>query len=133
VATLGAPQPLTAHRQERALPAAEPVEPLRGMSGAFLNCEDEHVTNTAFYGDAAGGIFGRLLDLLNRLDAARIHYGLAHRRPDSVMIEVSLPGWRWEVEFMADGSVDVERYRSVAGVENDPALVELIFADIAAD
>ena len=46
------------------------------------------------------------------------------------MIEVSLPGWRWEIEFMADGSVDIERYRSVAGVENDPALLEDIFRGI---
>jgi hypothetical protein len=87
------------------------------------------MTEEAFYADAAGGIFGRLLDLLNRLDAAQIFYRLDHDRPDSVMVDVSLPGWRWEVEFMADGSVDVERYRSVAGVENDPALVELIFAE----
>jgi len=87
------------------------------------------MTETVFYGDAAGGIFGRLLDLLDRLDAAHIYYKLDHTRADSVMIDVSLPGWRWEVEFMADGSVDIERYRSVSGVENDPTLIELIFAD----
>jgi hypothetical protein len=77
-----------------------------------------------FYEDLTGGLFARLLDYLNTLDAAHVHYALKHTRPDSVMIDVSLPGWRWEIEFMADGSVDVERYESVAGVEKDPALLD---------
>ena len=79
-----------------------------------------------FYEDPPGEKFGRLLDYLNRLDAAGIHYTLAHTRPDSIMIDVSLPGWRWEIEFMADGSVDIERYRSVAGVENDETLLDTL-------
>ena len=79
-----------------------------------------------FYEDPPGDKFGRLLDYLNRLDAANIYYSLKHTRPDSIMIDVSLPGWRWEVEFMADGSVDIERYRSVAGVENDESLLDAL-------
>lgn len=77
-----------------------------------------------FYGDATGEAFRRLLDLLNRLDQAHIYYKLDHTRPDSIMIDPAVPGWRWEIEFMADGSVDIERYRSVAGVETDPTLIE---------
>lgn len=42
------------------------------------------------------------------------------------MVNVAAPGWRWEVEFMADGSLDIERYRSVEGVENDPGLIEAL-------
>lgn len=83
-----------------------------------------------FYRDAASGIFGRLLGLLNRLDAARVHYKLDHTRPDSLMIDIALPGWRWEVEFMADGSLDIERYQSTGGVVNDAALIEQIFIDL---
>jgi hypothetical protein len=49
-------------------------------------------------------LFGRLLELLNRLDRANVWYRLGHTRPDSVMVEIALPGWRWEVEFMADGA-----------------------------
>jgi hypothetical protein len=30
---------------------------------------------------------------------------------------------------MVDGSIDIERYRSVAGVENDPGLLETLFED----
>ncbi|MGN6609341.1 MAG: hypothetical protein ACTHMS_20305 [Jatrophihabitans sp.] len=80
-----------------------------------------------FYATGEGDTFGKLLDLLNRLDAARIWYRLHHSRPDTVMIDVAVPGWRWEIEFASDGSVAVERYRSIAGVEDDPALVEALF------
>lgn len=62
--------------------------------------------DAAFYAHSDGGIFGKLLDFLNRLDRAHISYKLRHTRPDSVMIDISLPGWRWEVEFMIDGSLD---------------------------
>jgi hypothetical protein len=87
--------------------------------------------DAAAYADMEGGPYGRLLDFLNRLDRVRISYKLGHTRPDSVMIDISLPGWRWEVEFMVDGSIDIERYRSVAGVENDPRLLEVLFEDAA--
>ena len=83
--------------------------------------------DAAFYADMEGGVFGRLIDFLNRLDRAHIFYKLDHARPDSVTIDISLPGWRWEVEFMVDGSIDIERYESVAGVENDPGLLESMF------
>lgn len=85
--------------------------------------------DVASRGGAAGEVFERLLDFLNRLDEAHIFYALGHTRPDSVMVGISLPGWHWEVEFMADGSVDVERYASVAGVQSDPNLLEALFAD----
>ena len=85
--------------------------------------------DSRFYEEPKGDSFGRLLYYLNRLDAASVHYTLAHTRPDSIMIDVSAPGWRWEIEFMADGSVDVERYRSVAGVENGPSLLDQLLRD----
>jgi len=79
--------------------------------------EDSHVGPPA-------EVFGRLLDFLNRLDAAHVHYTLLHTRPESVMVDIAMPGWRGEVEFMVDGSTEIERYKSVAGVEDDPALLE---------
>lgn len=69
-------------------------------------------------------VFERLPDLLNRLDTAHIYYTLAHTRPESLMVAISLPVWHWEVEFAADGSTEIERYRSVAGVEDDTSLLE---------
>jgi hypothetical protein len=64
---------------------------------------------------------------LNQLDGAHICYTLGHTRPESVMVDISPPGWRWEVEFMIDGSVEIERYQSVAGVEDDAQLLEVLF------
>lgn len=80
-------------------------------------------------GAAAGEVFERLLDFLNRLDEAHIFYAVSHTRPNSMMVAISLPGWHWEVEFMADGSVEIERYESVTGVQSDPKLLDAVFAD----
>jgi len=82
------------------------------------------------HADARIEVFGQLLDFLNRLDAAHVRYALGHTRPESVMVDLSLPGWRWEVEFMLDGSVEIERYQSVSGVDDDPQLLEELLADI---
>ncbi len=84
-----------------------------------------------FYEDSPGEKYGRLLDFLNRLDAAHLAYSLRHTRPDSLMIDLALPGWRWEIEFMSDGSIDIERYKSVAGVENDEGLLDALLEQFA--
>jgi hypothetical protein len=44
------------------------------------------------------------------------------------MADISLPGWRWEVEFISDGSIEIERYESAAGVETDTELLKDLFA-----
>jgi hypothetical protein len=75
-------------------------------------------------------VFGRLVEFLNRLDKSNIYYRLGHTRPDSIMVEIVLPGSRWDVEFMTDGSVEIKRYQSVGGVEDNPGLLEEVFADI---
>lgn len=43
--------------------------------------------------DVRNEVFGRLLDFLNRLDAAQVQYALGHTRPGSVMVDISVPGW----------------------------------------
>jgi hypothetical protein len=80
-------------------------------------------------GDSGRETFARFLGFLDRLQQAHIHYSLGHTRPESVMVDISLPGWRWEVDPMIDGSVEIERYTSFAGVEDDPGLLEELFAD----
>jgi hypothetical protein len=42
------------------------------------------------------------------------------------MVEVAVPGERWEVEFLSDGSVDVERFVSTGTVCGEDALDELL-------
>jgi hypothetical protein len=75
--------------------------------------------------------FQRLLDLLERLEGSRLHYSLGHFRDDSISVEVVVPGERWEVEFFADGSVEVEIFSSVgpAGIALEGAeAIERLFA-----
>jgi hypothetical protein len=74
--------------------------------------------------------FQQLLALLQRLEAAKISFDLLHSREDAIMIRVDVPGERWEIEFVDYGDevhVEVERFRSVAGVlpDSDAALEEL--------
>jgi hypothetical protein len=69
--------------------------------------------------------YSRLLAFVERLDASRVWYRLAHIRPDAIMVLVATPGVYWEVEFMTDGTVEVERFRSAGALEGEAALDEL--------
>lgn len=48
------------------------------------------------------------------------------------MVQFSLPGERWEVEFLANGAVDVERFRS-DGTIGDATAVDELWVRLAAD
>ena len=75
--------------------------------------------------------FQKLLDFLGRLAEAKIHFSLASIRPETIAVLIAVPGERWEVEFFADGVVEVEVFSSVqaAGIvlEGEEAL-ERLFA-----
>ena len=75
--------------------------------------------------------FQRLLDFLERLEETKLHYMLGHFRPETVAVEVVVPGERWEVEFFASGNVEVEVFSSVGArgieLEGEEAL-ERLFA-----
>lgn len=46
------------------------------------------------------------------------------------MVDIAVPGARWEVEFFADGHVEVEIFRSNGtGVVGEEALAELFAPD----
>jgi len=44
-------------------------------------------------------VFGRLVEFLNRPDSAGVVYRLGHTKPESIMVEIVLPGWHCEVEI----------------------------------
>jgi hypothetical protein len=69
--------------------------------------------------------FGKLLAFLERLDAAKIPYRLDHSRVDAVMVVAFAPGEYWEIEFLQDGSIDVERFRSDGEIHGESILEEL--------
>ena len=41
------------------------------------------------------------------------------------MVEIAVPGERWEVEFFADGTVEVERFVSEGGICGESELEKL--------
>ena len=51
-------------------------------------------------------------EFFNILDEIKIYYRLNKIRPEGIMIEVALPGQRWEIEFMEDGTIDIEKFIS---------------------
>jgi len=69
--------------------------------------------------------FDKLMEFLSNLEQGKIHYSLDHNRDHAIMIIVTVPGERWEVEFFGDGSVDVERFISDGEIHGETALNEL--------
>jgi hypothetical protein len=66
-----------------------------------------------------------LLEFLRRLDESKIWYRLERVR-DALMVEVAVPGERWEVEFFPDEHVEVERFVSDGEILGVEALDELL-------
>src|SRR5437879_2864348 len=74
--------------------------------------------------------FSKLVTFLERLDEAKILYSMEHSRDDAVMVQLVVPGEYWEIEFMEDGAVEIERYKSNGKICDESMLQELytIFA-----
>ena len=71
-----------------------------------------------------GGALGDALDLIERLQRAHIAYRLDSVR-DALMIEVYVPGERWEIEIFPDARVEIERFISTGEIEDRDALDKL--------
>ncbi|MFH5803994.1 hypothetical protein [Alienimonas sp. DA493] len=67
-----------------------------------------------------------LRTFLADLRRARIHFRLRDSREDAVGVDVVVPGERWEVDFLDDGSVEVEVFRSDGRIADESALADLI-------
>jgi hypothetical protein len=67
-----------------------------------------------------------LTTLLDRLDGADIHYTLSSVREGAIMVVVTVAEERWGIEFMADGDVEVEVFRSDAEI-HDSSMIEGLF------
>lgn len=70
--------------------------------------------------------FDKLTTFLKHLDEANIHHTLASHRDDAVMVFVTVPGERWEIEFFRDGSVEAERFLSSGDICGEEVLHELL-------
>jgi hypothetical protein len=69
--------------------------------------------------------FPDFLQLLNELEQKKISYTLAHNREDAVMVIVATPGERWEIEFLSDGSIEIEKFISTGEITGVESLREL--------
>lgn len=70
-------------------------------------------------------IFSHLTSFLKDLERGKIHYILQSCRDEAIMVIVTMPGERWEVEFLTDGSVEVERFVSNGEIYGEESLREL--------
>lgn len=76
--------------------------------------------------------FKKLTDFLDKLTQHKIYFTLGYIREEGILVQVVVPGQRWEVEFFVDGSVEIERFIGMnIGIEDESALKELFdnFAD----
>ncbi|MEZ4728176.1 MAG: hypothetical protein R3E79_13675 [Caldilineaceae bacterium] len=69
--------------------------------------------------------FHKLTAFLDKLEVYTIPYTLTRVREEALLVNVAVPGERWEIEFMADGSVEIERFCSSGPIEDEHALAEL--------
>ncbi len=72
--------------------------------------------------------YREFLALLRRLERAKIYYKLHRSRDDALMIEINVPGERWEIELCDYGDEfqwEVERFRSTGDIVDESAIEEL--------
>jgi len=69
----------------------------------------------------------KLLNFLQKLEQYKIHYTLEHNRDEFIMVLVTVPGERWEVEFDAHGNVEIEVFKNSTGVCTDEDLLNTLF------
>ncbi|MFS0553401.1 hypothetical protein [Brevibacillus sp. 179-C9.3 HS] len=71
-----------------------------------------------------------LNDLLNKLEERHIFYRLSKIRSESIMIEVAVPGQRWEIEIMEDGTMEIEKFLSDGNMYDEKEL-DVLFRDFS--
>jgi hypothetical protein len=69
--------------------------------------------------------FEELTALLTEFERKGISYSLAHNREEAIMVIAAAPGERWEIEFLVDGSVEIERFTSDGQIYGQEVLSEL--------
>jgi hypothetical protein len=66
-----------------------------------------------------------LHQFIRELDARGTHYALTSVRDGAVMVQITLPGERWEVEFFDDREPEVEVFCSDRAIFGPEKLAEL--------
>jgi hypothetical protein len=69
--------------------------------------------------------FDRLLAFLKRLDKAGIKDWLHNHREGALSVLAHAPGEFWKIDFLDDGPVDAQRFRSDGWLGDEAALEDL--------
>jgi hypothetical protein len=69
-----------------------------------------------------------LFTLLDRLDAAHIHYTFGRHRADSVLVAVTVVGQRIEIDVFRDGHMEISRFIGHEDIEGGAELIDSIVA-----
>ena len=67
------------------------------------------------------GVQMNLMDFLDKLEESKIYYRL-NRIREGILVEIVVPGERWEVEFMPEGEVVIEKFKSDSEMYNESEL-----------
>ena len=70
-----------------------------------------------------------LIVFLEKLEENKIHYTLNKIR-DSILVEIVVPGQRWEVEFIENGNIEIEKFTS-DGTIYDSSELDTLFGDFS--
>ena len=78
-------------------------------------------------------VFTKVMHFLDKVEAHGIAYTLTCVREEALMVNIAVPGERWEVGFLCDGEVEIERFRSSGAIEDETSFGELFarFAEAA--
>ena len=68
----------------------------------------------------------KLLAFLSELDRVKIFFTLTRVRDEAIMVEIAVPGERWEIEFFGDGRVEVEVFESHGIIGGEEELARLL-------
>jgi len=72
---------------------------------------------------------GKVIDFLEKLEEAKIFFSLSKIR-DSLLVEITVPGEKWEVEFFEDEHIEVERFISTGEIHDATAL-DILFREFS--
>jgi hypothetical protein len=64
--------------------------------------------------------------LLEKLRGAQVRHQIRDDRDGAVSIDVAVPGERWEIDLLADGTVEVEVFKSDGSIHGQAGLEELL-------
>ena len=70
-----------------------------------------------------------IIDFLNKLEEVKIFYKLDKTNDEYIMVEVAVPGERWEIEFSVD-DIQIEKFISTGHLFGEPE-IDVLFANFS--